>query len=187
MVQEFHEKSAEPPGDLANAAVYIIEPEVVDFLTKLNKSQIDFSTEVIPNFIGRIFTWHNHEYLRDIGSISDYLAAQLDYPDKAPLPDPKHDSWRQLYLDGELDLNGFIKALNRALDIGPGTDNATDKVIVAREDQLEDLPFTTPARAGHKKISDCPLLLFPETGTDFSAKEIYSRYKINNLAFCAHR
>ena len=49
VVQEFHEKVANPPGTRANAAVYIIEPVVIEFIASLGKEICDFSTEVLPN------------------------------------------------------------------------------------------------------------------------------------------
>ncbi|MGC8045248.1 sugar phosphate nucleotidyltransferase, partial [Salmonella enterica] len=52
VVQAFHEKVPEPPGRLANAAVYLLEPEVLDFLDSLGRPEIDFSTEVIPHYLG---------------------------------------------------------------------------------------------------------------------------------------
>jgi len=75
----FHEKTANPPGNLANGAVYIIEPSVFDFLDGLGKETIDFSTEVLPHYIGRINTFHNHQYHRDIGTMESYLKAQKDF------------------------------------------------------------------------------------------------------------
>ncbi len=53
VVQAFHEKVARPPGDVANAAVYIFEPEVVPFIAGLGSAMVDLSTEVLPAFIGR--------------------------------------------------------------------------------------------------------------------------------------
>jgi mannose-1-phosphate guanylyltransferase len=79
LVQRFHEKVAHPPGNRANAAVYILEPEVVDSLAALGKPVIDFSTEVIPRFLGRIATFHNQDYHRDIGSPESLQAAAREY------------------------------------------------------------------------------------------------------------
>lgn len=76
---KFHEKTANPPGDLANAAVYIIEPEVLDFLSGLNKKVIDFSTEIIPAFLGRICTWENTDYHRDIGTPESLQLAEIEF------------------------------------------------------------------------------------------------------------
>jgi mannose-1-phosphate guanylyltransferase len=80
LVVDIHEKSARPPGNLANAAVYIVEPEVTAFLEGLGKPVIDFSTEVLPHFLGRISTFHNDCYHRDIGTLESLARAQLEYP-----------------------------------------------------------------------------------------------------------
>lgn len=79
IVQRFHEKVANPPGDLANGAVYILEPEIGDFLAGLGKEVIDFSTEVLPHYLGRTYTFHNDIYHRDIGTMESYEAAVADY------------------------------------------------------------------------------------------------------------
>ena len=78
VVVGFHEKVPNPPGNLANGAVYLIEPEVIADIADLQKPIIDFSTEVVPRFVGRINTWHNAGILRDIGSASSLRAAQLE-------------------------------------------------------------------------------------------------------------
>jgi mannose-1-phosphate guanylyltransferase len=85
VVRGFHEKVKNPPGNLANAAVYIVSPAVVDFLAGLRKHKIDFSTEVLPHFIGRINTFFNDTYHRDIGTVQSLVAAQSDYAQRAPL------------------------------------------------------------------------------------------------------
>ena len=51
----FHEKVENPPGNLANGAVYIFEPEVIDDIASLGKSVVDLSTEIIPNYVGPDF------------------------------------------------------------------------------------------------------------------------------------
>ncbi|NWH04966.1 nucleotidyltransferase family protein [Desulfobacter latus] len=71
----FHEKVQNPPGKLANGAVYIIEPSVLDFLDSLGKEQIDFSTEVLSKYLGKIYTFHNDKYHRDIGTPESYEKA----------------------------------------------------------------------------------------------------------------
>lgn len=78
IVQKFHEKISNPPSDLANAAVYICEMSIFDFLESLNKKEIDFSLEVLPNYIGKINTFLNNIYLRDIGTIENYALAQIE-------------------------------------------------------------------------------------------------------------
>ena len=75
VVQAFHEKVQDPPGDLANGAVYILEPAIFRFLESLGKDVIDFSTEVLPQYLGRIFTFQNDELHMDIGTMESYEIA----------------------------------------------------------------------------------------------------------------
>jgi len=69
MVVGFHENVANPPCKFANGAVYIFEPSVLDFLATLGKPFIDLSLEVLPCYSGRIVTFHNADYHRDIGTL----------------------------------------------------------------------------------------------------------------------
>lgn len=78
VVSAFFEKVPNPPGNLANAAVYILEPSVIDFIETLRKKQVDFSTEVLPAFVGKMFTFHNDRYHRDIGTLESYALAQVE-------------------------------------------------------------------------------------------------------------
>jgi mannose-1-phosphate guanylyltransferase len=79
VVVGFHEKSANPPGSRANAAVYIFEPSVLDFLASLNKDIIDISLEVIPRYLGRMHCFHNADYHRDIGTPESLRLAELEF------------------------------------------------------------------------------------------------------------
>lgn len=78
VVRAFHEKVKDPPGNLANAAVYIVSPSVMDRMATLGKEVIDFSTEVLPGYVGRINTFHNDVYHRDIGTVDSLLAAERE-------------------------------------------------------------------------------------------------------------
>ncbi len=80
IVRGFHEKVKNPPGNLANAAVYIIAPSVMTFLESLGKDVVDLSTEVLPQYIGRINTFENTIYHRDIGTVQSLEAARVEYP-----------------------------------------------------------------------------------------------------------
>ena len=59
IVINFFEKENSPPSNNANAAIYLIENEVLDFIRNIDSETIDFSTEVIPHFLGKIATWKN--------------------------------------------------------------------------------------------------------------------------------
>jgi mannose-1-phosphate guanylyltransferase len=95
VIKYFHEKIKNPPGNIANGAVYILEPEVICWLEK-QPTLNDFSTEVIPQFLGRIATWHNNTIHRDIGHISMLKMAQSD-----PIPGalwPESDQWHEEFM-----------------------------------------------------------------------------------------
>jgi len=88
----FHEKLENPPGNLANGAVYLLEPEVLQWICE-RPEILDFSTEVLPHFIGRVATWHNEGVHIDIGSIEALREAQaiLRAPDTATFEST--DNW----------------------------------------------------------------------------------------------
>jgi len=79
LITAFHEKVTNPPGNLANGAVYILENSVLNFIENLGKTNIDFSTEVIPHFIGHIQTHRNFAYHRDIGTIESWVESHTDF------------------------------------------------------------------------------------------------------------
>lgn len=79
VVCAFHEKVSNPPGNLANGAVYIIEPSIFDYLENLGENVIDFSTEVLPKYLGKIYTYHNRQYHRDIGTPESYRKAAIEF------------------------------------------------------------------------------------------------------------
>jgi mannose-1-phosphate guanylyltransferase len=80
VVVGFHEKVANPPGTRANAAVYIVEREVIDGMAAEDQTFIDMSTQILPQYIGKIFTYHNAVYHRDIGNLESLRLAELELP-----------------------------------------------------------------------------------------------------------
>jgi mannose-1-phosphate guanylyltransferase len=95
VVEGFYEKVDEPPGNLANGAVYLLEPEVISWIAR-RTDVTDFSTDVIPEFLGRIASWENTGIHRDIGTVESLLDAQHDpYPRDCW---PEKDSWMCNYL-----------------------------------------------------------------------------------------
>lgn len=75
----FHEKVSNPPGNLANAAIYIMEPSIFDFLFSLKKEVLDISLDIIPAFLGKIHIYRNNIYHRDIGTIESYEKANKEF------------------------------------------------------------------------------------------------------------
>jgi mannose-1-phosphate guanylyltransferase len=78
IVRAFHEKVANPPGTRANGAVYIFEPSVIDFIGAIGHSTVDISTEVLPAYLGRMVTFHNAGYHRDIGTLRSLQLAEAE-------------------------------------------------------------------------------------------------------------
>ncbi len=79
VVREFHEKSPNPPGNRANAAVYIFEPEVTRSIEAIGRPFVDLSTEILPQYLGRICTFFNDDYHRDIGSPESLRRAEVEF------------------------------------------------------------------------------------------------------------
>jgi mannose-1-phosphate guanylyltransferase len=79
-VLNMHEKVDNPPSNLANGAVYIFEPEILDWIIK--QGVTDISAQVIPAFHGKIYSWLNNVYHRDIGTPQSYDLAQKEYQSK---------------------------------------------------------------------------------------------------------
>ncbi len=79
VVQQFYEKVKNPPGNQANGAVFIIEPSVIGFMNKMSSEPVDFCADVLPCFMGKIMTFKNRAYHRDIGTVESYEQAIKDF------------------------------------------------------------------------------------------------------------
>jgi len=77
-IAEFHEKSPGTNGNVANAAVYLLEPEIFLLIDALGAPAVDFSTDVLMKILDRVHTFHNDVYHRDIGTPASLAKAQLD-------------------------------------------------------------------------------------------------------------
>ena len=76
LVQEYHEKVASPPSNLANGAIYVFEPEILEFVRDSGSQVRDISKDVLPQFLGRIFTWRADGDLIDIGTMANLEKAR---------------------------------------------------------------------------------------------------------------
>lgn len=77
VVRNFHEKVRNPPGNLANAAIYLLSPELLEWLHARPEIH-DFSNQVLPEFLGKIATWENKGVMRDIGNQESLVKAQRE-------------------------------------------------------------------------------------------------------------
>ena len=80
IVQEFHEKQKNPPGNKANGAIYVFGSNFLSELVAMGPNVNDFSTQVLPNFLGRIFAWHTDKPFLDIGTPDNLGKAQRIWP-----------------------------------------------------------------------------------------------------------
>jgi mannose-1-phosphate guanylyltransferase len=64
----FHEKVANPPGNLANGAIYILSAELLEKMGTEFGMAKDFSTEVLSRLMGRIFVYETRETFLDVGT-----------------------------------------------------------------------------------------------------------------------
>tara|TARA_B100000989_G_scaffold116754_1_gene85925 strand:+ start:74 stop:844 length:771 start_codon:yes stop_codon:yes gene_type:complete len=75
IVTSFTEKSKEANGNIANAAIYILEPSVIEWIFLQDKVH-NISVDVINEFVGKINTWHNSDMLVDIGTYESLYSCQ---------------------------------------------------------------------------------------------------------------
>ena len=99
VVFAFYEKMKNPLKNRANGAVYLLEPEVLRWID-VHPNISDFSTEVLPHFLGKIATWNNDGIHRDIGAFPMLQRAQSD-------PQPKScwteiDFWQTKFLSNPI-------------------------------------------------------------------------------------
>lgn len=69
-VNNFHEKVDDPPSNLANAAIYYLEPECFDYVQNQKVGADDISRDMIPKLLGKIFTYQYSGPLIDIGTFA---------------------------------------------------------------------------------------------------------------------
>ena len=75
IVSDFYEKVDQPPGNLANGAIYILTPELLKKLGTDYHESKNFSTEIISRFIGQIYSYETLEIFIDIGNEDNYNKA----------------------------------------------------------------------------------------------------------------
>lgn len=197
IVRAFHEKVANPPGKLANAAVYIVEHPVIDFLASLNKSFIDFSTEVLPAYLGKIYTFHNINYHRDIGNPESYLAAQTEFHQESGAYDKKN-GWA-VWCEENADM------LN--VDFPVALASAYNAEII-NADQLNDSQMPNAISSERTQIIHCRqmqnhveelmrliesgklkktniIIYFEEVPGNFSSRSLFEKTRLKSLALYA--
>jgi len=73
-----HEKVENPPGNLANGAVFLLETSVLSWVAN-HPETTDFCRDVVPQKDLRWFTFLNDTYHRDIGTLEALRKAENEY------------------------------------------------------------------------------------------------------------
>lgn len=71
----FFEKVENPPGNLANGAVYLFSSEAMSLFSDLSHEETDISYHLVPKLLGRAHVWQIDGYLQDIGNKKAYYEA----------------------------------------------------------------------------------------------------------------
>ena len=75
IVVAFHEKASSPPGNIANGAIYILSSEFMKEIKIKFPFAKDFSTEILNQYLGRIYTYETLDVFLDIGTQESYMKA----------------------------------------------------------------------------------------------------------------
>lgn len=78
VVREFHEKVANPPGNLASGALFIFGPTVYDkYFSHLTPDHhYELSVDIVPNMVNKLQGWLVDDHYIDIGTPESYIQAQ---------------------------------------------------------------------------------------------------------------
>ena len=81
-ITSFIEKPKHPKSDLANAGIYIVSPEIFDFLPTdvPHNETTDIGFDLLPKLVNRMYGYPIQEYLQDIGSVQAYQEALAAFP-----------------------------------------------------------------------------------------------------------
>jgi len=74
----FHEKVEHPPSNLASAAIYIFDENIINTIAILTDDDIDISYHLMPHLMGKMQGWENTGYMRDIGTVASLNQANID-------------------------------------------------------------------------------------------------------------
>ncbi|RMF94503.1 MAG: nucleotidyltransferase family protein [Candidatus Schekmanbacteria bacterium] len=73
----FYEKVENPPGNLANAGIYVAESKIFDIFEF--RKPLDFGFDILPKLTGQIYGYKIQEYFIDIGTPENYKKACAEW------------------------------------------------------------------------------------------------------------
>ena len=109
IVIEFKEKPKNPVGNLANAAVYIFDPQIFKIIDEIQGSKFDISTDVIPGIVGKIIAFENTNYHRDIGNLKSWRDANREFEVNSQTE--KNLFWNELLEKNKNEIGNQVKQL----------------------------------------------------------------------------
>jgi len=173
IVEQMHEKQKKFHGNIANGAVYIIDRQVTAFLQSLGKKLVDFSRDILPAFMGKVGTYFNDRYHRDIGNPQALLRAQLEYPYPAP------EGMGSLSKKWTNDL--MEKMFEYFQELSFNLARNSDQL---RDDSKNALLVDILAKADEPDIAklQCDILLVREAYLGFSSYELFSSHGVQSFA-----
>jgi histidinol-phosphate phosphatase family protein len=151
-VVEFVEKSDNPPHNLANAGIYVIDASLYRQIADMNA--FDFGFDVLPKLVGQMRGWWNNNYHRDIGVLPSYQKACMDAPSVLPSLGYFCDGTRPaVFLDRDGTLLEFVHNLSTpqqvCLAIG-----AVDAIIRLHQHGWACVVVTNQAQIGRGLLTD---------------------------------
>ncbi len=84
IVRAFQEKPARPASDWAFSGIMIAGPQILDLVPGQRPADIGF--HLLPLLTGRMTAYKIPDYLLDIGTLSNYRAAQSSWPGLREMP-----------------------------------------------------------------------------------------------------
>jgi mannose-1-phosphate guanylyltransferase len=82
-VVEFVEKPANPTSNLANAGLYVCDSSTISDIPD-DKPVVDYGHDVLPRYVGRMYTLALDCYHLDVGNPESYAKAQATCPEDMP-------------------------------------------------------------------------------------------------------
>ena len=78
VVRDFEEKPVRPKTNWAFAGLMLATPELLDRIPA--RFPVDLGFNVLPQLVGRMLAYPIHDYVLDIGTMENFLAAQNNWP-----------------------------------------------------------------------------------------------------------
>jgi mannose-1-phosphate guanylyltransferase len=75
VLKNFIEKPSNPSSNLANGAIYILSGPLIAYIENNFPKAMDFSLDILPNLMGKIFCYETNEQFIDIGTLERYEIA----------------------------------------------------------------------------------------------------------------